>query len=106
MTYVMTWRALIGGASCFRIAENDRDCGACLNCGPCERQLWCLRIVSDTMQPIRIYELVTGENRYFSPFCWATRLAVIHKHLPVETVPWRFRQQDKIAFSGQSLVRK
>lgn len=58
------------------------------------------------MQPIQIYELVTGERRYFSPFCWATRLAVTHKNIPVETVPWKFRQQDKIAFSGQDLVRK
>jgi glutathione S-transferase len=40
----------------------------------------------------------------FSPYCWRTRLALAHKALPVETVPWRFTDKDMIAFSGQGRV--
>ncbi len=39
-----------------------------------------------------------------SPYCWATRLAVIHKGLKFKTVPWHFGEQDKIKFSKQGLV--
>lgn len=55
-------------------------------------------------KPISVYELQAEEGRFFSPFCWASRLAIIHKEMPVETIPWKFREQDKIAFSGQGLV--
>ncbi len=41
-----------------------------------------------------------------SPFCWATRFALIHKGLKYETVPWHFQEQDKIKMSNQGLVRK
>ena len=40
----------------------------------------------------------------FSPYCWRTRFALAHKGLPVETVPWRFSDQEVIAFSGQAKV--
>ena len=40
----------------------------------------------------------------FSPYCWRIRFALAHKGLPVETVPWRFTDGDKIAFSGQGKV--
>ena len=41
------------------------------------------------MAPIKVWELCGAEKeRVFSPFCWATRLAVIHKGLECETVPW------------------
>ena len=40
----------------------------------------------------------------FSPYCWRTRLALAHKGLIVETIPWRFTDNDVIAFSGQGLV--
>ena len=40
----------------------------------------------------------------FSPFCWRTRLALAHKGLEVETLPWRFTEKDVIAFSGQGRV--
>jgi glutathione S-transferase len=52
-----------------------------------------------------LYDLAGADaNRRFSPFCWRTRLALAHKSLPVETVPWRFTEKDAIAFSGQGLV--
>ena len=40
----------------------------------------------------------------FSPYCWRTRFALAHKGLPVETVPWRFTDNEAIAFSGQGKV--
>jgi glutathione S-transferase len=54
---------------------------------------------------ITLYDLAGAEaNRRFSPFCWRTRMALAHKGLEVETVPWRFTEKDKIAFSGQGRV--
>jgi len=54
---------------------------------------------------ITLYDLAGAEaDRRFSPFCWRTRLALAHKGLAVETVPWRFTDGDKIAFSGQGKV--
>ena len=41
------------------------------------------------MAPIKVWELCGADKkRVFSPFCWASRLAVIHKGLECETVPW------------------
>ena len=54
---------------------------------------------------ISLYDLAGVEaDRRFSPFCWRTRMALAHKGLEVETVPWRFTETDKIAFSGQGKV--
>jgi glutathione S-transferase len=40
----------------------------------------------------------------FSPFCWRTRMALAHKDLPAETIPWRFTEKPALAFSGQGRV--
>ena len=54
---------------------------------------------------IKLYDLAGAEpERRFSPFCWRARLALAHKGLPVETIPWRFTEKDAIAFSGQERV--
>jgi len=53
----------------------------------------------------RLYDLAGAEpKRRFSPYCWRSRLALAHKSLPVETVPWRFTEKAEIAASGQGLV--
>jgi glutathione S-transferase len=46
---------------------------------------------------ITMYDLA-GEDaqRRFSPFCWRARMALAHKGLVVETVPWRFTEKDKL----------
>src|SRR6266496_2879469 len=55
--------------------------------------------------PIILYDLAGAEpDRRFSPFCWRARMALAHKGLEVETVPWRFAEKDAIAFSGQGRV--
>lgn len=54
---------------------------------------------------IKLYELAGAEDdRRFSPFCWRIRLALLHKGLPFEGVPWRFTEKETLAFSGQSKV--
>jgi glutathione S-transferase len=52
-----------------------------------------------------LYDLAGADPaRRFSPFCWRSRLALAHKGLAVETIPWRFTEKEKIGFSGQGLV--
>jgi glutathione S-transferase len=54
---------------------------------------------------LRLYDLAGADpDRRFSPYCWRTRLALAHKGLPVETIPWRFTEKAEIAASGQGLV--
>lgn len=54
---------------------------------------------------IRHWELAGAEDdRLFSPNCWRVRMALAHKGLQAETVPWRFTEKDAIAFSNQGLV--
>lgn len=52
-----------------------------------------------------LYDLAGAEaDRRFSPYCWRTRLALAHKNLPVEIIPWRFTEKGVIARSGQPRV--
>ena len=54
---------------------------------------------------IKLYELAADNaDIRFSPHCWKTRLALAHKGLDVERIPWRFTDKDAIAFSGQGKV--
>ena len=52
-----------------------------------------------------MYDLAAADPLLrFSPYCWRTRMALAHKGLAVETVPWRFTDKEAIAFSGQGRV--
>jgi glutathione S-transferase len=52
-----------------------------------------------------LYDLAAAEpERRFSPYCWRIKMALIHKGLPFDTIPWRFTDKDVIAFSGQTRV--
>jgi len=54
---------------------------------------------------LRLYDLAGADaERPFSPYCWRIRMALAHKQLPVETIPWRFTEKDAIARSGQARV--
>lgn len=54
---------------------------------------------------LRMYDLAAAEpERRFSPYCWRSRLALAHKDLPVETIPWRFTEKEVLSPSGQLLV--
>jgi glutathione S-transferase len=52
--------------------------------------------------PITLYDLAGRDpDLRFSPYCWRTRMALAHKDLSVETVPWRFSEKSALRFSGQ-----
>ena len=54
---------------------------------------------------IRMFDLAGAEeNRRFSPYCWRTKLALAHKGLPFETIPWRFIERDAIGAHGAKTV--
>jgi glutathione S-transferase len=54
---------------------------------------------------ITLYDLAGADPaRRFSPYCWRTRMALAHKGLAVETVPWRFTDREALTFSGQGKV--
>jgi glutathione S-transferase len=54
---------------------------------------------------IKLYDLAgADENRRFSPYCWRARLALAHKGLDFETIPWRLTEKDRIAFAGSERV--
>lgn len=52
----------------------------------------------------QLYDLVGRDDRRFSPYCWRAKLALLHKGLDFETVPIRFTDKDRLAFSGQDKV--
>ena len=55
--------------------------------------------------PITLYDLAGAEeNRRFSPYCWRTKMALAHKGLAFETIPWRFTDKAVIAPYGSERV--
>jgi glutathione S-transferase len=47
---------------------------------------------------LKLFELVgTDETRPFSPYCWRTRMALAHKGLGAESIPWRFTEKAAIS---------
>src|SRR5258708_26579594 len=47
---------------------------------------------------LKLFELVGTDNtRPFSPYCWRTRMALAHKGLGVESIPWCFTEKHAIA---------
>ena len=54
---------------------------------------------------LKLFELVgTDAERPFSPYCWRTRLALAHKGLTAESIPWRFTEKAAIAAHGSEKV--
>lgn len=54
---------------------------------------------------IKMYDLAGADpNRRFSPYCWRIKLALAHKQLEVETIPWRFGDKALIAFANWDRV--
>ncbi|MES2752367.1 MAG: glutathione S-transferase family protein [Pseudomonadota bacterium] len=47
---------------------------------------------------LKLFELCgTDPARVFSPYCWRIRMALAHKELEAESIPWRFTEKDAIA---------
>jgi len=54
---------------------------------------------------LKLYDLAGAEtDRRFSPYCWRSRMALAHKELPAETIPWRFVEKQALAATGQGKV--
>jgi glutathione S-transferase len=54
---------------------------------------------------IKLYDLAGAEDdRRFSPYCWRVKMALKHKGLPFETIPWRFTEKNVIEFTGSKTV--
>ncbi|CCD97979.1 putative glutathione S-transferase (GST) [Bradyrhizobium sp. STM 3809] len=54
---------------------------------------------------MKLFELVgTDPGRPFSPFCWRTRMALAHKGLTADSIPWRFTEKSAIAAHGSEKV--
>ena len=52
-----------------------------------------------------LYDLAAAdESIRFSPYCWRIKLALAHKNLEYETIPWHFTDKTIIAFSGSDKV--
>src|SRR5487761_1101929 len=50
---------------------------------------------------LKLYDLAGAESdRRFSPYCWRVKMALAHKRLEVETIPWRFTDKAAIAPAG------
>jgi glutathione S-transferase len=55
--------------------------------------------------PLKLYELVGADaSRPFSPYCWRTRMALAHKGLSAESIPWCFTEKSAIAPHGSEKV--
>jgi glutathione S-transferase len=53
----------------------------------------------------KLFELVgVDAARPFSPFCWRTRMALAHKGLEAESIPWRFTEKDALTPHGSEKV--
>ena len=54
---------------------------------------------------LKLFELVgTDDRRPFSPYCWRTRMALAHKGLDADSIPWRFTEKSTIAPHGSERV--
>lgn len=53
----------------------------------------------------QLFELCgTDPARVFSPYCWRSRMALAHKGLAFESVPWRFTETARLAFANHDKV--
>ena len=54
---------------------------------------------------IQLFELCGADPaRRFSPYCWRSHLALAHKGLTIETIPWRFTDRAAIGAHGAQKV--
>lgn len=54
---------------------------------------------------IQLFELACADQRIlFSPYCWRVRMALRHKGLAFESLPWHFTEKDRIEAYGSARV--
>ena len=48
-----------------------------------------------SIMTIKLYDLTDASREvFFSPYCWRTRMALNHKGLEFESIPWHFHRQE------------
>lgn len=58
-----------------------------------------------TIRRMKLWDLAAAEDdRRFSPYCWRIKMALRHKGLEAEEIPWRFTEKAELALSGQGAV--
>lgn len=51
---------------------------------------------------LKLFDLAGRDERLrFSPYCWRTKMALKHKDLDVETLPWRFTEKEVVGGTGR-----
>lgn len=61
------------------------------------------RVTAD--RTIQMYDLAgADDDRRISPFCWTIRMALAHKGLAVQTIPWRMVEKDRIVNANSKTV--
>ena len=53
---------------------------------------------------LKVYDLCGANDLRFSPNCWRTRMAIAHKGVDAEYVPWRFTEKAALEFCGSKTV--
>ncbi|HUS95808.1 MAG TPA: glutathione S-transferase N-terminal domain-containing protein, partial [Hyphomicrobiaceae bacterium] len=54
---------------------------------------------------IQMFDLSCRDQRvFFSPYCWRSRMALKHKGLAFESIPWKFTDKASIATTNQGRV--
>lgn len=54
---------------------------------------------------IQLFDLTDASQKiFFSPYCWRTRMAIKHKGLEFESLPWHFTDTEQLAASGGKRV--
>lgn len=53
---------------------------------------------------LKLFELLGGNDRRFSPYCWRICMALAHKGLEADIVPCKFTDKHLFAFSGGQTV--
>ena len=57
------------------------------------------------MATLKLFELCgTDPARVFSPYCWRVRMALAHKGLEANSIPWRFTEKDAIKVHNSDKV--
>ncbi len=54
---------------------------------------------------IQLFDLCGRDDALrFSPYCWRTKMALHHKGLDYQGLPWRFTEKERLSASGQERV--
>src|SRR5438876_8394283 len=59
---------------------------------------WSPPFAQNALMTLKLFELVGADTtRPFSPYCWRTRMALAHKGLGADSIPWRFTEKAAIS---------